>query len=120
MERAALFLLLSLAGMPGLWEVARFGHWQKPDLRELIRQNRAYQEHIEKTLNLYPNENSELLAEAETLRKVYDALEDALFSTSEQMQYMGVLRLKRIIGDEAFRAGQLPPHLPLWRFKPIR
>lgn len=107
-----------LADAPRLAECRRL-----PDrhaVNEFIKFNRAYRKHLEESAaweldraDLYGN----AIQETDRLYRQWDAIRDAQCD----FYYVTVRRaaLKKIrdgIGGDAFATGQMPPHVPKWRF----
>ena len=63
----------------------------------------------------------EALAETDRLYKVWDAVRDArcdFYYVTVRRQ--ALKRLREALGDAAYAATDLPPHVPAWRFLPAR
>lgn len=120
LHRLCLFIVMAIQNIPTEADVLRFGYWERSQVTALMKFNREYQSELEKLYGTYPNEVPEALAEAETLRRAYDALDDAMFCVSETSRIQGLIRLRKIIGPESYNAGKMPPAVPLWRFRAIR
>jgi hypothetical protein len=111
-----------LADAPSLYDCVRFP--EKALAVECLSFNRAYRKAIEKRLPLeYDQADAlkEILRETDELYKIWDAVRDARC----EIYYVPVRRqalkqLRSLIGAEAYYSGQLPPHVPLWRFEEIR
>ncbi|MBY0461300.1 MAG: hypothetical protein K2V38_28615, partial [Gemmataceae bacterium] len=94
-----------------------------PDRRlvnDLIRANRGFRKGLEQRL-VWEADRADLLnlaiEEADVLYRCWDALRDAQCD----FYYVTVRRaalkkLRDAIGAEAFAAGDLPHHIPVWRF----
>lgn len=88
-------------------------------INDILAFNRAYKTHLEGRLIDLPNAwtMAQVILETDELFKVWDLARD----TRCDYYYMTVRRqtlnkLKELIGDQAFYSGQLPPHVPVWRF----
>ena len=111
-----------LADAPSLYDCIRFP--EKALAVECLSFNRAYRKAIEKRLPLENDQAiaiKEILRETDELYKIWDALRDARC----EIYYVPVRRqalkqLRNLIGPEAYYSGQLPPHVPLWRFEEIK
>ena len=111
-----------LVDAPPLADAARF-----PDrsvVNELLVFNRAYLSYIElrqPTEMAHVNELRAVQREVNFLYQVWDSVRDARC----EYYYVTVRRqalkkLRELIGDEAYFKGELPPHVPIWRFREIR
>jgi hypothetical protein len=89
-------------------------------INSLLGFNRDYRRHIEvlQTLNAVNWwETQQTLQECDDLYRIWDTIRDARC----EYYYITVRRqelqnLREMIGDEAYYAGSLPPHVPVWRF----
>ena len=112
---------LELADAPPLYDCMRF-----PDrnlVNDLLTFNRAYKAHLEgrqeiELCNAW--QLRQMILETDALYAAYDLVRDA----KADYYYVTVRRqalkkLKALIGDQAFYSGQLPPHVPVWRFTRI-
>lgn len=93
-------------------------------VNELIQFNRAYRKHLE-TRQLWETDRAGLIREAVTetdrLYKVWDAVQDArcdFYYITVRRQ--ALLKLKELIGPEAYATCDLPPPVPDWRFNEVR
>jgi hypothetical protein len=111
-----------LADAPSLHDCIRFP--EKVLAVECLSFNRAYRKAIEKRLPLEFDQAAalkEILRETDELYKIWDAVRDARC----EIYYVPVRRqalkqLRSLLGAEAYYSGQLPPHVPLWRFEEIK
>ena len=92
-------------------------------VNELLLFNRAYKQHIENCLVLYPNDRAlrETKEEIELCYQFWDAIRDArceYYYTHIRRQALG--RILKFITIDDLAKGDLPPHVPLWRFTAIR
>lgn len=93
-------------------------------VNELITFNRAYRGHLAERQAWEPDRADLIktaLGETDRLYQVWDAVRDARC----EFYYVSVRRcaLKRLVdmlGEDAYRTVDLPPHVPVWRFQPIR
>ena len=110
-----------LANAPPVSDCRRF-----PDrtvVSELLAFNRAYRQHMEmrQAVELvHWWEFREAAQEADRLYQIWDNVRDARCD----YYYVTVRRhalqkLRDTIGPEAYYAGTLPPHVPVWRFQRI-
>lgn len=110
-----------LCDAPPLHDCMRF-----PDrslVNEMIAFNRAYKAHLESRAPLELTwwwELHESLQETERLFQIWDLVRDARC----QFYYVNVRRgslkkLRETLGPVAYYGGQLPPHVPIWRFARI-
>jgi hypothetical protein len=85
--------------------------------------NRAYRQRLDARLEWDLVHSEELLAaraEAEQLYRIWDVVEDArteCFNVNARRQ--ALQQLREMVGETAFYTGQLPPHVPVWRFPTI-
>ena len=89
-------------------------------VNDLIRFNRAYRKNLE-TRQLWEADRADMIRisvlETDRLYRVWDAVRDArceFYYVTVGRQAM--LKLKEQLGEEAYAAGDLPPHVPEWRF----
>ena len=87
---------------------------------DLVRFNRAYRKHLEARARHESDRAAALqvvLGETEQLYQVWDAVRDAkrdCFYVTARRQ--ALRKLRDLVGDEAYRTGDLPPAVPTWRF----
>ena len=130
------YLLHSRIGLEGDWSVMRertrrlkdaprlseAGRFPERDaVCDLISFNRSYRKHLElvRSVDLARfADYTDALSECDQLYGVWDAVRD---STCEHyyvsVRREALLRLRDLIGQEAFGAGLLPPYVPVWRFR---
>jgi hypothetical protein len=110
-----------LAEAPALIDCNRFP--ERAAVSDLLAFNRTYRQHIDvrQPLDL-PRwwQLRETLQETDRLYQVWDTVRDARC----EYYYVTVRRqalkkLREMVGDEAYYSGQLPPHVPTWRFQRI-
>jgi hypothetical protein len=106
---------------PRLADAARFP--ERTIVNELLLLNRAYRQHLENCLPLYPN-NVELRAardEVELLYQVWDSVRDARCEYYYvHIRRQALKRLHDLMGETDYQNANLPPHVPLWRFAYVR
>lgn len=107
-----------LEGAPKLADAQRL----PPDgvALELVKFNRAYHKHLEARCQHETDRAAALrvvLEENQHLYHVWDAVRDARrdnwYVTNRRQS---LRRLRDLVGEEAYRAGELPPAVPTWRF----
>jgi len=110
-----------LSDAPYLSDAVRF-----PDravVNELLAFNRAYRNYVETRQPMETVQGSQLRAvqrEIEYLYQVWDTVRDArcdYYYVTVRRQ--ALKRLRELVGDDAYYRGELPPHVPLWRFQVI-
>jgi len=110
-----------LADAPWLSDASRF-----PDravINELLAFNRAYRNYVESRQPMETVQGSQLRVvqrEIEYLYQVWDTVRDArcdYYYVTVRRQ--ALKKLRELIGEEAYYRGELPPHVPLWRFQEI-
>jgi hypothetical protein len=87
---------------------------------DLLDFNRSYQQALSSRLEvdtLHGDEVQAALAETDQLYRVWDkvraARDERYFVTGRREALQD---LRTLVGQRAFYTGQLPPHVPLWRF----
>lgn len=106
---------------PRLEDAVRFP--ERSIVNELLLFNRAYRQHLENSLPLYPNcpELKAAKEEVELLYQVWDCVRDArceYYYTHIRRQ--ALKRLHDMLGADAYQIANLPPHVPTWRFAHVR
>lgn len=110
-----------LADAPSASDSVRF-----PDravINELLAFNRAYRQHLDVRQPGEPARWWQLrtvLQETDHLYQVWDTMRDArceYYYVTVRRQ--ALKRLRDMLGANAYYSGQLPPHVPAWRFQPI-
>ncbi len=92
-------------------------------VNELLAFNRAYRNYVESRQPMETVLGSQLRAvqrEVEYLYQVWDTVRDArcdYYYVTVRRQ--ALKRLRELIGEDAYYRGELPPHVPLWRFQEI-
>jgi hypothetical protein len=111
-----------LIDAPPLADAQRF-----PDraiVNELLVFNRAYRSYVElrqPTEMAHLNDLRAVQREVDYLYQVWDAVRDArceYYYVTVRRQ--ALKRLRELLGDEAYYKGDLPPHVPIWRFRELR
>jgi hypothetical protein len=110
-----------LADAPPLHDCMRFP--PRAVVVEMLGFNRAYREQLERRMEVEASrawEFREALNEVDRLHRIWDAIRDSRCD----YYYITVRRraLKTVrdtIGEQAFYNGDIPPHVPLWRFQRI-
>jgi hypothetical protein len=110
-----------LADAPGLHDCCRFP--DRETVNELLSFNRAYRQHlgVRQPVEL-PHwwELRAALQETDRLYDIWDTLRDArceYYYVTFRRQ--ALKKLRGMVGEDAYYAGQLPPYVPLWRFETI-
>jgi len=110
-----------LADAPPLNDCMRF-----PDrslISDLLSFNRSYREQLEHRQSLelvYGYELREVVSEVDRLYQIWDTARDARCEYYYISVRRGALKkLREAVGDQAYYSGQLPPHVPVWRFARI-
>lgn len=87
---------------------------------EMLTFNRAYRRYLDARQTMEPDRCScvrTALKETDCLYQVWDSVRDArceYYYVTVRRQ--ALKRLKSQLGADAYAAGELPPHVPLWRF----
>ena len=90
----------------------------------LVQFNRSYRKHLDERQQWEADRTEALravMSETDRLYKVWDAVRDARC----EFYYVTVRRqalkkLRDLVGEEAYRAGTLPPTVPTWCFNELR
>jgi hypothetical protein len=108
-----------LRDAPKLADAQRF-----PDrgaVNELLAFNRAYRRHVgsARAMNLDRVQVVDAtLRETDELYQVWDAARDSRCEFYYvTVRRAALARLREALGPDAYAAGDLPPHVPLWRFR---
>lgn len=108
--------LANLQGAPYSAEAERFP--ERTVVNDFLAFNRSYRLHI--LTGLGTQAEGEALREIDQLYDIWDTVRDArceYYYVTVRRQ--ALLRLRDLVGAEAFATGQLPPYVPLWRFREI-
>ena len=92
-------------------------------VNDLLLFNRAYRQHLDNCLPIYPHckELREARDENEMLYHIWDCVRDARCEYYYvHIRRQALARLRTYLGEEDFWKANLPPHVPLWRFTAIR
>ncbi len=111
-----------LSDAPPSQDCARFP--ERTTVNEFLAFNRAYRQHLDVRQPGEPARWWELrtaLQETDYLYQVWDTVRDARC----EYYYVTVRRqalkkLREMLGEADYYAGQLPPYVPMWRFQGIR
>lgn len=97
---------------------------ERPLINECLAVNRAFRQQLDIRWRMAVHDSwiwKDALNETDRLYCVWDVARDA------QCEYyyvavrrQALLRLRELLGEEAYYAGQMPPWIPLWRFQEIR
>ena len=96
---------------------------ERTAISDLLAFNRSYRQHIDNRQAVevvHWWELREAVQEADRLYHLWDTARDArcdYYYVTVRRQ--ALKRLREMLGDESYAAGQLPPHVPLWRFQKI-
>jgi hypothetical protein len=110
-----------LADAPFLCDAFRFP--ERSAVNELLVFNRAYRNYLEVRQPMQVAQGGYLrsvLKEVDQLYSVWDTVRDARC----EYYYVTVRRqalkhLRELVGDDAYYKGELPPHVPVWRFQDL-
>ena len=109
---------IELADAPRVSDSKRFP--DRTTVNELVRFNRCYDKHIKRRAVAESDRAAALevvLDENERLYKIWDAVRDSrcdYYYVTVRRQ--ALKKLRDLIGEEAYEAGELPPNVPTWRF----
>jgi hypothetical protein len=110
-----------LADAPPLADGDRFP--DRATINELLSFNRAYRQPIDVRQSMEPANwwaLQKTLQETDSLYQLWDTVRDArceYYYVSVRRQ--ALKKLRQEVGGEAYYNGQLPPHVPLWRFRMV-
>jgi hypothetical protein len=89
-------------------------------VNELLSFNRAYRAYVETCQPSNEAQSARLHAaktEVDHLHQVWSLVHDARSDYYYvALRRQALKKLRELIGDDAYYAGELPPHVPLWRF----
>ena len=113
---------LELADVPPAHDSQRFP--DRAAVAEHLTFNRAYRQKLA-TRQLTESgrwwELQAAIQESDRLYEVWDLVRDARCDYYYvTVRRAALKRLRAAIGEEAYYSGQMPPHVPVWRFQPIR
>ena len=103
---------------PRLQECTRFP--ERSLVNEMMAFNRAYRSDLVTRLALDTIHEDELRAavtETDHLYRIWDAIRDARCDYYYiTVRRQALQQLRELIGAQAYYSGNLPPHVPMWRF----
>lgn len=105
---------------PPLADAARFPTFL--ECQDNLAFNRAYVCYLEGRLAWEADQEAgaESISEAKQLRAVWQVLWHVQHPHhADCCRHESLRELKQLLGDEAYYAGRMPPHVPLWRFQEI-
>ena len=89
-------------------------------INEFLAFNRTFRQNVDARLSAQPShwwDLGQTLQETDQLYQVWDAARDArceYYYVTVRRQ--ALKRLRELLGEQAYYAGKLPPHVPVWRF----
>jgi hypothetical protein len=91
---------------------------------EALRVNRAYRRHVEVWRWTYLHQRDyweTVLHETDSLFQCWDWLHAAQGGEGRDETYWrhSLRRLRDLLGPQAYQAGQMPPPVPVWRFRSV-
>lgn len=91
---------------------------------DLLRFNRAYRKHLD-ARQIIDHDRAgalkEALREADELYRVWDLVREATCDIYYvPVRRLALKNLRAAVGELAYQAGDLPPHVPLWRFIDVK
>ncbi len=92
-------------------------------VNELLIFNRAYRQHLDACLPLYPGCAGLKAAreEVEQLYQIWDAVRDARCEYYYvHIRRQALKKLRDILGNDDYQQSNLPPHVPVWRFECVK
>jgi len=112
---------VELAQAPAVDDCFRFP--ERATINELLAFNRAYRQQIDNRQALELVHWWELrlaLQETERLYQIWDTVRDARCDYYYiAVRRQALKRLRELVGEEAYYSGNLPPCVPLWRFRMV-
>lgn len=96
---------------------------ERTTINELLAINRSYRQHIDGRQPGEPSRWWELrsvLQETDNLYHIWDTARDArceYYYVTVRRQ--ALQRLRELLGPQAYYQGNLPPHVPMWRFQEV-
>lgn len=107
-----------LAGAPPLHDGMRLPERQL--INDMLSFNRTYRTYLVDLLEFYEVDDDDIreaIKETDLCYKIWDEARDARC----EYYYITIKRralknVRELIGDDAWNAGVLPPHVPVWRF----
>lgn len=111
-----------LVNAPPLRDAARFPAKAVAD--ERLAFNRAFRRQLDQRRAFDPAHAAgleQVIQETDELFQVWDAVRDLQSEAYyTPVRRLAMVRLRAQIGDAAYHAAQLPPHVPVWRFTEVR
>jgi len=110
-----------LAGAPLVGDADRFP--ERSTVNDLLAFNRTYRQHLDQGAATASSRYAEVrsaLQETDHLYYIWDTVRDArceYYYVTVRRQ--ALKRLRDLVGDEAYAATRMPPHVPIWRFQEI-
>lgn len=92
-------------------------------VNELLLFNRAYRQYLDECIPVHPGDRELTAArdENQILYNIWDCVRDARCEYYYvHIRRQALVRLRLYLGEEDFWKAKLPPHVPYWRFTPIR
>jgi len=110
-----------LSFAPAVSDCTRFP--ERAIVSDLLAFNRAYRQHVDVRQPvelLHWWELRVALQETDRLYQIWDTVRDARCDYYYiTVRRQALKRLKEMVGDDAYYAGNLPPCVPLWRFQKL-
>jgi len=110
-----------LVNAPPMQDAERFP--DRATVADLLTFNRAYRQQMEIRQAVEPVhwwEYQEAVQEADRLYQIWDSVRDARCGYYYiTVRRQALKKLQDLLGFDAYAAGRLPPHVPLWRFQSI-
>jgi hypothetical protein len=110
-----------LAAAPSVVDCYRFP--DRAQVNDLLAFNRAYRQHIDTRQPVELVHWWDLrvaIQEADRLYQIWDTVRDARCDYYYiTVRRQALKRLREMLGDDAYYAGNLPPCVPVWRFQKI-
>jgi hypothetical protein len=107
---------------PPLSDCYRFP--DRATVNEMLVFNRTFRKYLEERQPLEQVRSAELRTvqqETDHLYQVWDSVRDARCEYYYvSVRRLALKRLRELVGEDRYLRGQLPPHVPLWRFETIR
>lgn len=111
-----------LAAAPPLGDSLRFP--DRESVNEMLSFNRAYRQHIDVRQSVERAqwwEHQATLQETEQLYQIWDTVRDARCEYYYiTVRRQALKRLKELLGEADYYSGQLPPYVPVWRFRVMK
>jgi hypothetical protein len=92
-------------------------------VNDMLAFNFAFRQHLDNEKLMRPSRADEIqlaLQEANRLHQIWEIVRDARSDFYHiAVRRQALKELRNTIGDEAYYSGNLPPHVPFWRFQSI-